>query len=476
MERQNNIYFLGIGGIGMSAIARYFLHEGRRVAGYDRTRTPLTDALAAEGAEIHFEENTELIPGEFRNPSDTLVVYTPAVPADHAELVWFRDNGFKVEKRSEMLGHIAAGKYVMAVAGTHGKTTTTTMTAWLNHMAACGGTDSVTGHVNVGGGGSGSAFLGGISKNFGSNLVLGSGRRLAVEADEFDRSFLRLFPDAAVITATDADHLDIYGTHEALKEAFAQFAAQVKPGGTLIVKHGADVSPLPADVNVYSYSLDGLTDFHAKNITLLNGGYYRFDIVCPDRVICDCRVGIPGIVNVENAIAAVSLLWTAGFDEMRLKEALDEFAGVKRRFEFWINTPELVYMDDYAHHPRELAATISSVRKMFPKRRLTAVFQPHLYTRTRDFYDGFAEALSMADEVVLLPIYPARELPIEGVKSELIMKGITVPCTVVPKEQIVEELKNRDLDVVVTFGAGDIDAWCEPIARMLAEKYNVKLS
>lgn len=475
MDTKPNIYFLGIGGIGMSAIARYFMHEGRRVAGYDRTPTPLTDTLEAEGADIHFEEGVEFIPELFRDPENTLVVYTPAVPADHAELVWFRANGFTVEKRSEMLGHIARGKYVMAVAGTHGKTTTTTMTAWLNRMAARGGKDPVTGHGNVGGGGTGSAFLGGISKNFGSNLVLGDGERLAVEADEFDRSFLRLFPDAAVITSTDPDHLDIYGTHGSLKKAFAQFAAQVKPGGTLIIKKGAEVSPLPAGVGLYSYSLDGPADFYARDITLLDGGYYRFDIVCPDRVIGGCRVGIPGIVNVENAVAAVALLWAAGFEESGLKEGLATFTGVKRRFETWINTPGLVYMDDYAHHPSELSAAISSIRGMFPGRELTAVFQPHLYTRTRDFHEGFAQALSLADEVVLLPIYPARELPIEGVDAELIGRDITVPHRVVPKEKIVEELAARRLDVVVTFGAGDIDAWCAPVARMLAGKYNVEV-
>lgn len=473
MKRPENIYFLGIGGIGMSAIARYFIHEGKKVAGYDRTPTPLTAQLETEGAEIHFEENVELVPAAFRDPDTTLVVYTPAVPADHAELVWFRENGFIVEKRSEMLGHIAQGKYVMAVAGTHGKTTTTTMVAWLNHVAAEGGRDPRTGHENIGGAGTGSAFLGGISKNFNSNLVLGDGDRLAVEADEFDRSFLRLFPDAAVITSTDADHLDIYGTHEAVKEAFSQFAAQIKPGGSLVVKESAEMVR-PQGVNVYTYSFDKETDFHAENIQLLGGGHYRFDIVCPDRVIEGCTLGVPGVVNIENAVAATALLWVAGFDEERLREGLASFVGVKRRFEFWVNTPEVVYMDDYAHHPRELSTAIASVKKMFPGRRLTAVFQPHLYTRTRDFHEGFARALSMADEVILLPIYPAREKSIEGVDSELIARDVTVPNKVVPKERIVEELESRKLDVVVTFGAGDIDAWCERIAKMIVDKYKIR--
>ncbi len=459
-----NIYFLGIGGIGMSAIARYFLHEGRRVAGYDRTPTALTAELEREGASIHYEDDPMLIAEPFRDPATTLVVYTPAIPADHAEWAWFRERGFQIEKRSEMLGHISAGKYVMAVAGTHGKTTTTTLTAWLNHEAG----------VEDGRVGCGSAFLGGISKNFGSNLVLGAGKRLAVEADEFDRSFLRLHPDAAVITSADADHLDIYGTHEAVKEAFSQFVRQIKPGGTLIIKQGVDIVLDNTEITVYRYAYDSpaqgpTPDFYAKNVELLEGGHYRFDIVCPDRVLEGCTLGVPGWVNVENAVAAVALVWVAGFDEGRLKAALAAFTGVKRRFDFYINTPEVVYMDDYAHHPRELAATITSVKRMFPGRRLTAVFQPHLYTRTRDLYPEFAEALSHADEVILLPIYPARELPIEGITSQIIADRLTVPYRLIPKEDLVQEVSEHPVDVLVTFGAGNIDNYCEPLAEMLRE-------
>ena len=430
----------------MSALARYFLHEGRKVAGYDRVSTALTKQLEAEGAAVHYVDDAELIPADFRDPAKTLVVYTPAVPADHPEMQWFRERGFKLVKRSQMLGEIAHGKYVMAVAGTHGKTTTTTMVAWLNHIAGEGG----------------SAFLGGISKNFDSNLVLGKGDRLAVEADEFDRSFLTLHPDVAVVTSADPDHLDIYGTAENVRAAFEQFISQVK--GTLILKHGVRLDT--GKVEVYRYSLaEG--DIRAENIRLREGGYYDFDIVLPDRVIKDCTLGIPGLINVENALAAVGMMWVAGFDEGLLRRALSEFKGVKRRFDFWINSPRLTYMDDYAHHPEELAAAIGSVRRMFPGRRLTAVFQPHLYTRTRDFHKEFGAALSMADEVILTPIYPARELPIEGVSAEIIGKSITVPWTLVPKEKVADELVRRELDVVATFGAGDIENECAKIAERL---------
>lgn len=467
-----NIYFLGIGGIGMSAIARFFLHEGKKVAGYDRTRTTLTDKLAAEGAAIHFDDDISLIPPAFSDPSDTLVVYTPAVPKDHSEYLWFSERGFRIEKRSEMLGHLSAGKYVMAVAGTHGKTTVTTMTAWFNHIAGLSCEPKGNGCPGNANGNTGSAFLGGISRNFHSNLVLGDGKRLAVEADEYDRSFLRLHPDAAVITSVDPDHLDIYGTYEEVKKAFSQFAAQIKKGGTLILKKGIDIA-LPQDgIEIYRYSFDEPCDFYAVNIELLDGGggHYRFDIVCPDRTIENCTLGLPGWINIENAVAAVSLLWAAGFDDEKIKEAMASFEGVKRRFEFYINTPELVYMDDYAHHPRELTAAITSVKKMLPGRKLTAVFQPHLYTRTRDLYREFAEALSHADDVILIPIYPARELPVEGVRSEMIGELLTVPWSIVPKERIADELAARNNDIVVTFGAGDIDAYCPAIAEKLMYK------
>ena len=455
-----NVYFLGIGGIGMSALARYFLHEGRRVAGYDRTRSHLTEELEAEGAAVHYEDDVRLIPGEFLDPSDTMVVYTPAVPQDHSEYRYFTEHGFRIEKRSQMLGHLAEGKYVMAVAGTHGKTTTSTMVAWLNRVLTGGG----------------SAFLGGISKNFGGNLVLGGGSRLAVEADEFDRSFLRLYPDVAVVTSADADHLDIYGTHEAVKEAFSQFVRQIRPDGCLIIKQGVDIVIDNPEITVYRYAYDTPCDFYARNVQLLEGGHYRYDIVTPSGVIEGCTLGIPGWVNIENSVAAVASVWCAAqaegkeADADKLREALASFSGVKRRFEFYVNTPKQVYMDDYAHHPRELAATLTSVRGMFPGRRITALFQPHLYTRTRDLYAEFAEALSHADEVVLLPIYPAREEPIPGIASEIIAERVTVPCRIVERGRLADEVAAMDTDVVISFGAGNIDACCEALAEKLRMK------
>ena len=461
MERKyENIYFLGIGGIGMSALARYFLHEGYSVAGYDLTATPLTRALESEGAAVHYEDDPEQIPAKMRNKENTLVVLTPAIPSDHKEWAWLRAEGFTIEKRSQMLGHLSSGKVVMAVAGTHGKTTTSTLAAWLNHAAAK----------------EGSAFLGGISRNFNSNLVLGCGNRLVVEADEYDRSFLRLYPDVAVITATDADHLDIYGTAEAMVEAFEAFASQIKPGGVLIAKQGVEIRFDTHERQMFRYSCDEGGDFHAENISLIDGGHFRYDIVLPDGVIEGCTLGILGKVHIENSIAAVAMLWAAAhiegksLDHDAIRRALAEFSGVKRRMEVYLNTPTQVYIDDYAHHPEELRATITSLRGIFPGRRLMAIFQPHLYTRTRDFAPEFAEVLSLCDKVIMVPIYPARELPIEGVTSELIGKDITTEWELVDRFDIANHLKDIDTDVVVTFGAGNIDVVCNDIYEVLKGK------
>ena len=451
--RFENVYFLGIGGIGMSAIARYFLHEGKGVAGYDKTSTPLTEALEREGAIVHYEDSVSQIPEEFKDIEKTLVVYTPAIPSDHSEYNWLKSEGFEIRKRSNMLGVISKGKYVMAVAGTHGKTSVTTLTAWLNHVA----------------GGGGSAFLGGISVNFASNMVLGSGNRLAVEADEFDRSFLQLYPNVAIVTSADADHLDIYGTHENVKIAFSQFISQIESGGSLIINDRVDVDITNSDIKVYRYSYDIPTDFYAENIELMDGGCYRYDIVCPDRTIIGCELGVPGWVNVENSVAAVAALWVAGIEsEDLLKQGLKTFVGIKRRFELYVNNPNRVYMDDYAHHPRELEVAIGSVRKMFPGRGLTVVFQPHLYSRTLDFHKEFAESLSLADKVALLPIYPARELPIEGVESEIIANLVTSECEIISKESLVKWVEDNPNDVIVTFGAGDIDKYCAQIASVVS--------
>lgn len=455
-----NIYFLGIGGIGMSAIARYFLHEGYRVAGYDRTETPLTRCLETEGAVIHYDDAPELIPEQMRSPERTLVVLTPAIPADHKEWAWFGERGFRIEKRSEMLGYLSHSKLGMAVAGTHGKTTTSTLAAWLNHAVA----------------GEGSAFLGGISRNFESNLVLGGGRRMVLEADEYDRSFLRLHPDIAVITSVDADHLDIYGTAEAVAEAFGEFASQIRDGGFLILKEGVALRFDTSCRTLYRYSCDGGGDFRAENIRLQDEGHYCYDIVLPDGRIEDCRLGILGKVHIENSIAAVAMLWCAArmegksFDCDAVRRALDTFEGVKRRMEVYVNTAENVYIDDYAHHPAELRATLESLRGIFPGRRITAIFQPHLYTRTRDFAEEFAEALSLADDVVMVPIYPAREEPIEGVCSEMIGRRLTVEWTLVEREALGNYVGSRHTDVVVSFGAGNIDAVCGAIAESVKQK------
>ncbi len=452
-----NVYFLGIGGIGMSAIARYFLHEGYSVAGYDRTATPLTRELEAEGAAVHYTDDPALIPEAMRSKDDTLVVLTPAIPADHSEWAWLRERGYTIEKRSQMLGHLSVGKLVMAVAGTHGKTTTSTLAAWLNSAAA---------HE-------GSAFLGGISRNFASNLVLGKGNRLVVEADEYDRSFLRLYPDVAVITAADADHLDIYGTPEAMHEAFEQFAAQIKEGGALILKQGVELHFDTTHRSLYRYSCDEGGDFHAENICLTSDGHCTYDIVLPDGRIEGCTLGILGKVHIENSVAAVAMLWVAAriegksFDHGAVREALRNFEGVKRRMELYINTPKVVYVDDYAHHPEELRATITSLRAIFPGRRLTAIFQPHLYTRTRDFAEEFSETLSLADRVILLPIYPAREEPIEGVTSEMIGRKVTAPWELIERDDVPQRLQSEEVDVVVTFGAGNIDVICGAVAEVL---------
>ena len=444
----------------MSAIARYFMHEGYAVAGYDRTATPLTRELEAEGAAIHYDDEPELIPVAMRSKDDTLVVLTPAIPADHKEWAWLRERGFTIEKRSAMLGVLSEGKLSMAVAGTHGKTTTSTLAAWLNHAAA----------------GEGSAFLGGISRNFNSNLVLGPGRRLVVEADEYDRSFLRLHPDVAVITAVDADHLDIYGTVEAVVEAFEQFASQIKQGGALILKQGVELKFDSSERKLYRYSCDKGGDFYAENIRLIEGGHYLYDIVLPDDRIEDCELGILGKVHIENAVAAVAMLWCAAkienkvFDREAVRRTLREFEGVKRRMEVYVNTSKQVYIDDYAHHPEELRATIESLRGIFPGRRLLAIFQPHLYTRTQDLAPEFAEALSLADEVILVPIYPAREEPIEGVCSEMIGRMLKVEWTLAEREELAERVATMDTDVVVTFGAGNIDVTCSGIAQALSKK------
>ncbi len=448
------VYFIGIGGIGMSAIARYYKHAGAQVAGYDRTPSPLTKALEEEGITIHFEDDVARIPEAFKHHKENvLVIYTPAVPADHSELNYFRDNGYQVIKRSAALGHIAASKTTLAVAGTHGKTTTTTLLTHLLTQAGGGCT----------------AFLGGISKNYNSNLVLSYAPALVAEADEYDRSFLQLFPQIAIITSADPDHLDIYGTADVMKQAFVDFASQVKTDGVLIVKQGVDLPfALTAEQKLYRYSFDQPADFYASNISRLDNGLMQFDLNMPNGVLTHCVLGIPGWVNVENAIAAAAAAWAYGADMEKVRQALASFSGVQRRFDVQVNKPGCTYIDDYAHHPAELKAAITSIRETYPGRKITGIFQPHLYTRTRDFVDGFAKSLSLLDRLILLDIYPARELPIEGVNSQIILDKVSLAdkhlCS---KEDLMPLLEKEPLDVLVTFGAGDIDRFVPQIKAML---------
>ena len=446
----NNAYFIGIGGIGMSAIARYCRHKGCKVSGYDRTPSELTRELEAEGMDIHYEDRPDLIP---EDKESTLVVYTPAIPHDLQELVYAQEEGYKVLKRSKVLGEITRGQRCLAVAGTHGKTTTSTLTA---HIFKESGTGC-------------SAFLGGISRNWGTNLLVCDNNVIVAEADEFDRSFLQLHPEIAVITAMDADHLDIYSDLGHVRQAFREFASQVT--GTLIVKAGLDISGNDTRARILHYSLDEPCDFYADNLRNDATGHFIFDLKWPGGVIAGCRCGIPGRINVENSVAAAAIALTFGIAPEKVRDAIGSYMGVKRRFEVHINTPGCTYIDDYAHHPKEIAAAASSIRGMFPGRKITAIFQPHLYTRTRDFADEFAEALGHVDKLILLDIYPAREEPIPGVTSELIFNKATTPEKVLlKKDGLMDYLENEPVDVLITFGAGNIDRLVEPITRMLEKR------
>ena len=447
----SNIYFIGIGGIGMSAIARYYHQKGLKVTGYDKTPSELTLALENEGIEVHYEDNIDFIP---KDVEITLVVYTPAVPKDMGELVYVQEKGYRVIKRSRTLGEIAQGQRCLAVAGTHGKTTTSTLLAHIFH-------DSKEGC---------SAFLGGISKNHDTNLLVSENNTIVAEADEFDRSFLQLFPEIAVITSMDADHLDIYSDISNMHDAFKAFASQVS--GTVITKLGLPIcqEDTKADILRYSYD-DSKADFFAGNITVDECGYFTFDLHWPGGTIKDCKVGIPGWINVENAVAASAIALTYGLDPEKVKAALASFQGVKRRFDIHLNTPQCSYIDDYAHHPKEIAAAVSSMREIFPGRRLTAIFQPHLYTRTRDFADEFAQALSQVDKLILLDIYPAREEPIPGVTSEIIFSNVTIKEKVLlNKEELMDYLQTEPVDTLITFGAGNIDRYIKPITEMLCQR------
>ena len=435
----------------MSALARYYKFKGFNVAGYDRTPSDLTAELEKEGISVHYEDRPDLVPS---NKEETLGVYTPAIPQDLGELRKVTDNGYTVLKRSRTLGEITRGQRCLAVSGTHGKTTTSTLTAHI--FTQCGEGCS--------------AFLGGISRNYGTNLLMSKNETVVVEADEFDRSFLQLFPEIAVITAVDPDHLDIYGDYAHVVEAFKAFASQVS--GTVIAKKGTPIvqEDTKARLLTYHYT-DAGADFYAIDPKPDECGYFHYDLRWPGGILKGIKVGAPGWVNAENSVAAAAIALTYGLEPEAVKKAIGSFEGVKRRLEVHLNTPGLSYIDDYAHHPAELSSAISSMRDIFPGRRITAIFQPHLYTRTRDFAAEFAEALSKVDKLILLDIYPAREEPIPGVTSEMIFKDVTAPEKVlIKKEQLMDLLSEEQIDVLVTFGAGNIDRFIEPITELLKSR------
>ena len=451
-----SVYFIGIGGIGMSAIARYYLQRGAVVAGYDKTPSALTLELEKEGASIHFEEDVNLIPAACKDKASTLVIYTPAIPAEHAELRFFQDNGFTLQKRAQVLGTLTRQHKGLCVAGTHGKTTTSAMTAHLLHQS----------HIDC------NAFLGGITKNYGTNYILApESDFVVIEADEFDRSFHWLSPFATVITATDPDHLDIYGTKEAYLESFRHYTELIQPGGYLILHTGLEMQAAPPQgVTTYTYSRhEG--DFHATNIRI-GDGEIVFDLVSPIAPVADIRLGVPVSINIDNGIAAIALAQIAGLRPDEIRDAMASFSGVDRRFDFHVKNSRVAYLSDYAHHPEELRQSIQSIREVYPGKHITGIFQPHLYTRTRDFYHDFADALSLLDEVVLTEIYPARELPIPGVTSQLIYDHIKpgVKKHIIRKADVLDFVRNSHFDVLITLGAGDLDNYAPQIAAVLEER------
>jgi UDP-N-acetylmuramate--alanine ligase len=447
----SHIYFVGIGGIGMSNLARYFKTKGREVAGYDKTPSTLTHQLEAEGIAVHYEEDAAAIPVEFLNPLNTLVVRTPAVPEEHAELRFFRKGGFKILKRAQVLGIVSKDNRSLCIAGTHGKTTTTTLTAHLLRQS----------HVDC------NAFLGGISNNYDTNLLLSETSDLTVvEADEYDRSFHQLIPYMAVITSVDADHLDIYKTHTEYLESFAHFTELIRPDGVLVMKKGLPLKyRLQPGVRAFTYAVDEVADFYASNIRYDAGRLY-FDFFYPGGGIANMELGVPIRINVENAVAAMALAHLNGVTDEELRLGLAGFLGSKRRFDFKIRRDDFVYLDDYAHHPEELRASIRSVKELYPGKKLTGIFQPHLFSRTQDFADEFAAVLSELDDLILLDIYPARELPIPGVTSEMILQKVTLSSkTVTSLDKVFEILSRKKPEILVTLGAGSIDTLVPEITK-----------
>lgn len=455
MNNIKAVYFIGIGGIGMSNLARYFMSKGKKVAGYDRTETPLTKELVKEGAEIHYSDSVSLIPEYCKEKDTTLVVYTPAVPSENEEVIYFHQQDFTIQKRAQVLGTITKSSKALCCAGTHGKTTTSSMLAHILKQS----------HLDC------NAFLGGILKNYSSNLMLSDKSEFTViEADEYDRSFHWLHPYMALITSVDPDHLDIYRTEEEYLKSFEKFTTLIQQGGALVMKHNIKLSPkVGEDIKVYTYSEDK-GDFHAKNIKIGNGEI-RFDFVTPKEVIDNIQLGVPVRINIENSIGAMALAWLNGATPDELRHAMLTFQGAKRRFDFILKTDKIVMIDDYAHHPQELAASITSVKELYPDRKVTGVFQPHLYSRTKDFADEFAKSLSLLDELILLDIYPAREKPIKGVTSKIIFDKVTCPKTLCNKQELLPLLKNKnDIEVLLTVGAGDIDQLLEAIKEVLEDK------
>lgn len=456
IENIKSVYFVGAGGIGMSALVRYFLSKGKHVAGYDRTPSELTETLIAEGAQIHYEENAGLIPDACKDKKTTLVVLTPAIPHDHAELTYFRNNGFEIQKRAQVLGAITHSSKGLCVAGTHGKTTTSTMAAHLLHQS----------HVEC------TAFLGGISKNYGTNLLLSDKSPYTViEADEFDRSFHWLSPYMSVITSTDPDHLDIYGTEQAYLESFEHYTTLIQPGGALVIRKGVSLKPqVQEGVKIYTYSRDE-GDFHAENIRIGNGEIF-IDFVAPDTRINDIRLGVPVSINIENGVAAMALAHLNGATDEEIRQGMASFRGVDRRFDFKIKNDRIVFLSDYAHHPSEIKQSVRSMRELYTDKKITAIFQPHLYTRTRDFYKEFADSLSLLDEVILVDIYPAREQPIAGVSSQLIYDNLRsgIEKSICHKEDIPDIVRNKEIDVLITLGAGDIDNYVPEICKILENR------
>ncbi len=462
------VYFLGIGGIGMSALARYFKQMGKIVSGYDKTPTSLTAELEAEGIQVHFEDKVELIGAELNsNKLEALVVVTPAIPKDSMELNYFQKNNFNIKKRSEVLGMITEQSFTIAVAGTHGKTSISTLIA---HILKSSEVDCT-------------AFLGGISRNYNTNLLLSESLKspkkksrikpiVVVEADEYDRSFLTLHPDIAVITSVDADHLDIYGDHKQMEESYALFANQVKEGGILIIKKGIEkvIVLQKKGVKLVNYALQHPAEFYARKIAIKKGDYI-FDVVSPDQAIRGLIMSVPGKHNVENAVAAVAVAQHMNVFSGNIKNALSSFKGVKRRFEYQIRTSKLVYVDDYAHHPVELRACISAIKEMYPSKKITGIFQPHLFTRTRDFADEFAQSLDLLDELIIMDIYPAREKPLDGINSVLLLNKMKLKNKkLVSKKDILKEVEGREIEVLITLGAGDIDSFVGPIKKILDER------